>query len=381
MVAPRQWRVYATSVVGHAHITKDVPCQDSSAAGVFDDAEWAWAIVADGHGSDRCFRSDRGSLLAVQVLTEAFESVRGLADAGVEDGISTVPTSRWEDWAASRVVGRWRDLVYRDLLADPPSADDEELLGRRLDSLKTRRGWTAASQLVREVESFRAFALDSRPRLAESDPISLHDLPGWDDQTMGNWQVGAYGSTLLGIVASPDALHWFQLGDGAMIKITGGDAAYLQPPPAEAIANETPSLSSSDAVRAVNVGTVHLAAGDIPSTLILTTDGIPNSYETIEGFLSFCTEVATRAYDDGVIPGKLADWLPEISRQGSGDDVSIAIVYSSETETQVQEPEQARDSPDITGSTEVQQSEPRQSKFRFPNPFSHEKTDSGDHLC
>lgn len=337
MVAPRQWSVYATSVAGHSHTANDLPCQDASDARSLDEAKWAWAIVADGHGSDRCFRSDRGARLAVAVLGQAFASVQALAASEAERGIATVPTSRWVDWAATRVVGQWREAVARDLLADPPVVDREPMLGRWLEGVKVRSGWAAASRAVRQVEAFQVFAQDARQHVSEGGPLALRELPGWDDD-LGSWQVTAYGCTLLGVLAAPDALHWFQLGDGAMIKITGGVADYLEPPPAEAIANETPSLSSSDAVRAATVGTVHLAAGDVPSTLILTTDGIPNSYESHEGFLQFCTEIGARVYEEGTLQQQMPVWLPEISRKGSGDDMSIAIVYSSEVDPPAVQP-------------------------------------------
>lgn len=353
MTAPRRWKVHSLSLPGDAHLRKEIPCQDFSSAHVSPTADWAWAIVADGHGSERYFRSARGSRFAVEVLENAFESVERIYHA--ESGEGTAPSSRWDDWAASRVVTWWRDRVYRDLVTDPPSlAQNDGLLNRYLDSLHAKSGWAAVDRFLSQLRAFEQYVAEAQSRLDDPDALILPSDPGWDADLLGDWHVTAYGSTLLGVIAGPDAIHWFQLGDGAMVKIVGGEAIYLEPPPKEAIANETPSLSADGAVRAVNVGTIHLAAGGIPSAVMLTTDGIPNSYETPSGFFSFCSDVAAQAYDRQTVPEKLERWLAEISRRGSGDDVSLAMIYSSEqAETELLSPSDVHTAPRAESADET----------------------------
>ena len=59
--------MYAFHVIerGYSHILTDKPCQDYAASHYTKD--YAIGIVADGHGSKRYFRSERGSKFAVWV--------------------------------------------------------------------------------------------------------------------------------------------------------------------------------------------------------------------------------------------------------------------------------------------------------------------------
>ena len=54
-----------TTVIGDSHLKKGIVCQDSSGHQVTD--HYGIAVVADGHGSAKHFRSDVGSRLAVKI--------------------------------------------------------------------------------------------------------------------------------------------------------------------------------------------------------------------------------------------------------------------------------------------------------------------------
>ena len=55
------------TVIGDSHVRKGIVCQDSSGHYVTD--RFGIAVVADGHGSAKHFRSDIGSKLAVKITT------------------------------------------------------------------------------------------------------------------------------------------------------------------------------------------------------------------------------------------------------------------------------------------------------------------------
>ncbi len=55
---------FSSSVTGASHIARNLICQDCSAYSIND--EYAVAVVADGHGSKKHFRSDIGSKIAVE---------------------------------------------------------------------------------------------------------------------------------------------------------------------------------------------------------------------------------------------------------------------------------------------------------------------------
>ena len=62
---------FSLSVMGASHERRNIVCQDSSAFKVGNG--YAVAVVADGHGSKKHFRSDVGSRFAVEAVLETME--------------------------------------------------------------------------------------------------------------------------------------------------------------------------------------------------------------------------------------------------------------------------------------------------------------------
>ena len=335
----RSWQALSLSQTGASHGRRGTVCEDRSQAGVARaDApwserglgDWAYVVVADGHGSDNSFRSDRGAELAVAVLTRAFgEFRRALLEP---DGYTRSSAAAiWKDSVPQFVVAGWRASIYQDLLADPPSIDAGEAgLGRFLQRVLDQKGHPGLELAYTQLRNFQQHAEETHGQVASDTPLPPTSGAGWDSASWGAWQAKAYGATLLGVLISPDALHWLQLGDGAMVEISGGEARYLVPPPSEAIGNETPSLSADDAVLSINVGTAPFVKGHVPSAVILATDGVPNSYDEIEGFFAFCRDIALDAPDRGYLERQLPNWLAKISEGGSGDDMSVAMAWATE---------------------------------------------------
>src|SRR5690242_8054901 len=82
----REWRVIAETVPGASHLRAGKPNQDA----VLQVRESSVGLpltlsISDGHGSDKCFRSDRGSRLAVavgaQLMRETLHNIQGESDA------------------------------------------------------------------------------------------------------------------------------------------------------------------------------------------------------------------------------------------------------------------------------------------------------------
>ena len=107
------WRATAHGVIGPHHQRSGKPIQD--AWGVRDaKKEPVVAVVADGHGSEKYTRSDRGSRLAVEVVTEI------LAGAGAPGDQLFAPASAGAGVAlATAIVEAWRARVAADIAADP----------------------------------------------------------------------------------------------------------------------------------------------------------------------------------------------------------------------------------------------------------------------
>ena len=68
----RKFQGVHSTVLGDSHIRKGIVCQDSSGTVVTD--KFAIAVVADGHGSAKHFRSDVGSRIAVKITTKLLKN-------------------------------------------------------------------------------------------------------------------------------------------------------------------------------------------------------------------------------------------------------------------------------------------------------------------
>lgn len=107
---------FSLSQLGASHLLTSKPCQDASLAVATDD--YAMAIVADGHGGEAYFRSDRGSKLAVEaardVLTRFLLSTQNL---------STFPSGNWQRQLASAVLTDWQQRIEADYRQEPFDTD------------------------------------------------------------------------------------------------------------------------------------------------------------------------------------------------------------------------------------------------------------------
>lgn len=340
----RSWQAVHLSIQGDKHVQNGLPCQDYSDSRAFGDGAWAYVVVADGHGSDRHFRSDRGSELAVATMHDTFHAflrrARGLGEPGVAE-LSQLWMSE-----ISEVVRRWRAKVHADVVKHPAQVpgktDGERGFVRYVDDFVKRNGYAQLEQLFWQLRRFEEYAQGLISKEAEIlGPLPYSTDSGWDQAKFGGWQAKAYGTTVLGVLVGPESLHWVQLGDGAMVQIVGGEATYLVPPPVEALGNLTPSLCDEDAKEKIRCGTSLIHSGHIPSAILLATDGVPNSYADSGGFFSFCQDLAHRAEASPGFSADLPRWLQTISHEGSGDDVSVALAWLTELSEKHSRPPEA----------------------------------------
>ena len=120
------------TVRGHLHIMNELPCEDASASYSSEDGKYHIAIVADGHGSKSCFRSNLGSKIATEV---AMECLRQFAEQILVSEESehrfyqdVFSSSRNRQMTIRRltdtILARWHDRVTENYENDPPSADE-----------------------------------------------------------------------------------------------------------------------------------------------------------------------------------------------------------------------------------------------------------------
>lgn len=230
--------------------------------------------LADGHGSAKSFRSQRGARLAVIVAQQVCGQLFNL------DSPSQI--KRWaEDRMPHELVRRWREHVDK-LLQRQPFTPQE------LDSLD------AVSR--RQVEA--------QPYLA-------------------------YGSTLLAVVVAPAFILYLQLGDGDILTVSAqGNVERPMPKDDRLIANETTSLCSDKAWNEVRISFQTLA-GAPPALILVSSDGYANSYRDDVSFKLVARDVWVMLQDEGdaAVKPHLHEWLNEASQQGSGDDISVGLIW------------------------------------------------------
>ena len=135
-----------------------------------------------------------------------------------------------------------------------------------------------------------------------------------------------YGSTLLVALATPDFLLVGQLGDGDVL-LVAEDGIIEVPLPADpaAFADETPSLCLPEAWHSLRVRI--LPAPSQEALLLLSTDGYSKSYPTDAEFRQIGPDYLDLIRKDGVSGLNLRRFLEQVTAQGSGDDIAIALLH------------------------------------------------------
>lgn len=277
------WQTAGASVRGAAHIRSGLPNQDAlRCVAVNREGTTAMVAVADGHGSDKCFRSDLGAELAVESATNMLQRLVA----------AEVPVTNLESiaQAVEQIVVRWRSAVDADLRAAP-------FLSAELGALERRKG------------------IDAR-RLVEVNPYL------------------AYGTTLAAVVATASYILYVQLGDGDILAVdSAGQVTRPLEDDGRLFGGETTSLSGREAARDFRVGFQLLAAGEdeAPSLILLATDGYANSFRDDAGFVQVGSDLLGMIRAEGLdaVAGSLPDWLGEATHFGSGDDVTVGLLYGA----------------------------------------------------
>lgn len=291
--SPAEWRVMGETVPGASHLRAGIPNQDAILQ-VRESGRGLPVVVSvsDGHGSDKCFRSDRGSRFAVkeaaQVVGEFLDESRAPLDhAGLE--------SRARAYLPREFVRRWREAAEADLKARPFTTAELEVL----ESKDGPRGL----------------------KLVEENPLL------------------AYGATSLTVAVTESFALYLQLGDGEILKVSeAGEVTKALPADGRLFANETTSLCTPDAETNFRVR-LQTLAGEPPALILLSTDGYVNSFSDSAGFLKVGSDLLDMLRADGFDPinASLRGWLEEATRSGSGDDCTVALLCRMEALRQAEQ--------------------------------------------
>ena len=266
-------------VKGATHVRNQMPCQDNKKIIKIPDKITIIAL-ADGHGSSKCPRSDRGSMIAVnsfyhimkkylEIYGEDEEDITHLMTFLNREGDVRFAQDVCEEWQA-----RVKQSFYKNKVEGMTNEDG---------SIK----WPSVFSL--------------------------------------------YGTTLLGMLITDSFVFSFQIGDGDISAVTK-DAVEPLVEPEKFLGTETHSLSKPDAWRKAVTSVHRLEAESRESYMyILSTDGFANSYTSDKEYQKTCRDYLQMLQEYGidVVQANLKKWLTETSELGCGDDITVVMVYFS----------------------------------------------------
>ncbi len=268
---------FSFSSIGYSHITANKVCQDYSAS--FQNDTAAIAVVSDGHGSANFTRSDRGSRFACQVAIEA--ATEFLEDVLIDDLVDPQKRDEVVLQLCKNIMLRWNKLVDCDGALEPFTEQ--------------------------EVENVSAKYKESYIR--------------------GNAIEHAYGATLIIIICTNDFVLAIRNGDGQCVALDG-NGHFSTPIPwnENCEFNVTTSLCDTEAIDDFR----YWFSTELPAAIFIGSDGVDDSYATEEDLFSLYRAVCLKALDEGVESAArfVEEALPEITRRGSMDDVSIAGILN-----------------------------------------------------
>lgn len=289
------------TVRGHLHVMNEFPCEDSSSSFSAENGRYHIAIVADGHGSKSCFRSDYGSKVATEV---ALECLQQFAEA-------TLASEELEE------------RFYKDIFSNPRY---RHMTVRRLTDT------ILAEWHDRVLEDYK----NNPPTLEEMGESAT-------EYQSGKNPAHIYGTTLIAALKLPRCLILLHQGDGRC-DVFYEDGSVDQPIPWDSRCEDTAttSLCDEDAAERFRSCVLNLTEKPVIACYV-GCDGVEDAYrDTYEGlggshvlmggvhaFYKYLTCQIVQMGDEA-----FKSWLPDFltkfsadgifSRSGSGDDVSVS---------------------------------------------------------
>lgn len=284
-----QWHCNGQSIRGVSHERTDLPNQDAIYCEAIEIESIPLLIMAisDGHGGHTYFRSHIGAQHAVQITAKTVRTFS--QELLVNREKFPVLSQALHQHLPQMVVEQWRSSVTTHLQDNPFTQFEWE----RLFAQEHGSG-----ELSRQV--------------IESDPAI------------------AYGATLLLTLVTKTFALYLQVGDGDLLCVDlNGKTTYPLPPDNRLIANETLSLCTPYAWKESRISVISSEEKPLPVMILASTDGYANSYVTEQDFLEIGSDYLQFIRCEGFdrVIEQLPGILTETSRRGSGDDITLGVIY------------------------------------------------------
>lgn len=261
-----------TTVIGDSHIRRNIVCQDSS--GTYVGEDFAIAVVADGHGSSKHFRSDVGSKIAVKISIELLKKYMKQTD--FKNQFLKHPNFILKQME-KQILMKWREAV-EEYHKENPMTEEEKI------------------------------------KVSEEDRKRMK-------------VVTIYGSTVLIAVIADGFSYGMLLGDGGFVVLSPKGELSIPVEDPNSHANYTSSLCNTNAVNYFQ----DWYSEEVPVAMFVSTDGLFKSFATDEDFLRYHGLITRMLSDPERAKSSLERNFAKRTREGSGDDISIALIYDSET--------------------------------------------------
>ena len=289
---------YSFSCQGESHKADNKPCQDASFSAVYDDG-LAIAIVCDGHGGERYFRSDVGSHMATEVICESVKTFVENVDKTMFIG---QPFIAQEAITSEEVIKKQTpiDKAFRQLFSSIIYQWNQKIAEH------------AANTVVSEWEQ-------------EHVPQKYLD----ELKTSETFEK-LYGCTLMVYVQTPDYWFAFHLGDGKCVSFHQEGDLWQMPIPWDerCFLNKTTSLCDSNAINEFRY--CYEGDGKYPMAVFLGSDGMDDSFGEDPNLVNFYIQVVKMLVTEGreATVKSIESDLPQLSKIGSKDDMSVAFIYN-----------------------------------------------------
>lgn len=281
---------------GESHKAINKVCQDYAVCSI--DNNVSIAVVSDGHGGDRYFRSDIGSKALVECTLQKIKEFVKCIDSSIFTkkpftAISALTTERKSDnlrksdiidkqfyQLFASIIYSWRIFVEKHYEENPLTEDQQKLV---------------------------------------TNPQDPHSI----DKT--------YGCTLMCFVKTEAYWFAFHIGDGKCFSFdNNGNWSEPIPWDERCFLNKTTSICDSNALEEFRY--CYQGDGEFPTAIFLASDGLDDSFGESENQVNFYIQILklidkTSNKDAQV---EIEDTLPKLSKIGSKDDMSIACLYDED---------------------------------------------------
>lgn len=265
---------FSRSVMGASHEKKGIVCQDSSAFKVSD--YYAVAVVADGHGSKKHFRSNIGSKAAVEATLETIE--RFYEDP--EEFETNFP--------------KYHDMIIRNI--------EKQII--------SNWNW----RIMKHLEENPVTVVEKKPFTPEEfEAISPESY---------------YGSTLIAAIAGRNFTFGLQIGDGSLVTVFD-DGTTIMPMDYEEAnpANITASICNN--LAATMFDSFYIEDKKLVAAYA-STDGLYTSFGHDSDFKDYHTIITSQLTDLSAFEQTVIKNLEKRSHYGTEDDVSLSCVFNVE---------------------------------------------------